>query len=306
MGLVKLRRFFCSAFLRNSGRDDEEEDLFHVKVAVPRATDHHQIHRYIAVSLDPESASTIAEFISRRLRTIKDPVEILETLLLTHRIIGADTQFHTEFAFDRHKLGICRFMKGKDPFSVFLQNYAAYLQQRTEWFVNPSDRRLKPVVNRSERRRETIVSGSVFDLLPKCQNFIEKVLNFDPGSVESIDKYLVQEVLHTVLEESFQVYGLYSDQIKKVKQLITFFDRSTPEGARVCAMLRKADEQRQDLRIFYEKCRECLRDENLKYPSMETLIMECIAAVEKSTSVAAATSTPFTASYQKFSSRMPC
>ncbi|XP_010539227.1 PREDICTED: putative clathrin assembly protein At1g33340 [Tarenaya hassleriana] len=305
MGLVKLRRFVCRAFRRNSGRD--EEYLFHVKAAVPRATDHHQSHRYIAVSLDPESASTIAEFISRRLRTIKDPVEILETLLLIHRILGAHAQFHTEFAFDRQKLGICRFMKGKDPFSIFLQNYAAYLQERTEWFVNPSDRRLKPAVNRSERRRETIVSGSVFDLLPKCQNFIENVLKFDPGNVGSVDKHLVQEVLHTVLEESFQVYGLYSDQIKKVKQLITFFDGSTPEGARVCAMLRMADEQRQDLRIFYEKCRdECLGDESLKYPSMETLIMQCIAAVEKSTSVTAATTTPFTTNYQKFSSRMPC
>ncbi|XP_010555619.1 PREDICTED: putative clathrin assembly protein At1g33340 [Tarenaya hassleriana] len=198
-------------------------------------------------------------------------------------------------ALDNLQLGRFWFMKNTDPFSVFLQSYAGFLKERSGWVLNQSDHMFEPVVDRSEPDLEP----AVLHTLTKCQGFMEKVLACAPVNVKPIDN-LVLAALRTVLEESFKIYETYTNGLKNL--FVTFFDLPMPEKARACRILRVTSQQCQDLRGFYEKCRESAVDESLDYPSVEVLDLECVTSLEEFTTASlVSTSNGF---HRKFSSRL--
>lgn len=269
-----------------------EKGFFDIEVAVVRATSHDDcpvddktMHEILfLVSNTPGSIPFLAEQISRRLAKTRDCLVAGKTLLLIHRLLRGSSrcieqQLHIAHTSGHLQIGCCWFMMSPDPPAfVFLQNYVAYLQERVGWIINQAGK-LEPVMSGGAKfsRYKEKSMDLVFHILPKCQEFIAKVLKCSPVNAWPIEN-LVQAATGNILKESFQVYMTYSDGIAALINML--FDLSRPARDLACGMLRKASQQIQDLRDLYEKCRGFAGMRSLDYPSVQAITMDHIIALE--------------------------
>uniref|UniRef100_A0A1J3D699 Putative clathrin assembly protein n=1 Tax=Noccaea caerulescens TaxID=107243 RepID=A0A1J3D699_NOCCA len=270
-----------------------EKGFFDIEVAVVRATSHDDcpvddktMHEILfLVSNTPGAIPFLAEQISRRLAKTRDCLVAGKTLFLIHRLLRGSSrcieqQLHIAHTSGHLQIGCCWFMMSQDhPSFAFLQNYVAYLEERVGWIINQAGK-LEPVMSGGTKfsRYKEKSMDLVFHILPKCQEFIAKVLKCSPVDDWPIDN-LVQAATGNILKESFQVYMTYSDGIAALVSML--FDLSRPARDLACEMLRKASQQIQDLRVLYEKCRGFAGMKSLDYPSVQAITMDHILALEE-------------------------
>ncbi|CAH2035173.1 unnamed protein product [Thlaspi arvense] len=273
-----------------------EKGFFDIEVAVVRATSHDDcpvddktMHEILfLVSNTPGAIPFLAEQISRRLAKTRDCLVAGKTLLLIHRLLRSSSrcieqQLHIAHTSGHLQIGCCWFMMSQDhPSFAFLQNYVGYLQERVGWIINQAGK-LEPVMSGGTKfsRYKEKSMDLVFHILPKCQEFIAKVLKCSPVDAWPIDN-LVQAATGNILKESFQVYMTYSDGVAALSNML--FDLSRPARDLACGMLRKASQQIQDLEVLYEKCRGFSGMKSLDYPSLQAINMDHVVALEECSS----------------------
>ncbi|KDP32474.1 hypothetical protein JCGZ_13399 [Jatropha curcas] len=293
LGTVKDHVSIGKAIIYNNLHQELGKTFSDIEIAVLRATGHdngpfddkhmHQI--LFLVSNAPSTAASIAflaEHISRRLSKTRDPLVALKTLFLIHRLLrGGNRCFEQQLRRAR----ISGHLQLQISFShhlpcSFLHKYAAYLEERIGWAINQAGK-LEPA-NYYANNKYCI--DMVFRKLPKCQVFIDKVLDCwaiyadDNTNVWSSPSQVAAMTMSNTLKESFQVYMTYCEGVAALVNM--FFDLSMPARALACRILKTAAQQTQQLHQVYENCRRVLDSKNLEYPTVEILTMDHVRALE--------------------------
>lgn len=272
---------------------NKKSGLSEIEIAIIRATGHdnspvddkHMHEILFLVSNSPDSILFLAERISRRLNRTRDRHVALKALMLTHRLLrGGNHGFERQLR-SAHFTGHLQmspgwwFSRSSDPLVCFLHKYAAYLNERMGWIINPGGK-LEPVKAPGldfgcyrERSLEL-----VFHRLPKCQLFIDKVLEFSPYDDLPSDR-LAQAAMCNTLKESFQVYMAFCEGVAALMNM--FFDLTPPARVIACDILKKASQQSVKLQELYGKCRRTIRIRNLEYPSVEVMTLDHVKALEE-------------------------
>ncbi|GKV35172.1 hypothetical protein SLEP1_g43476 [Rubroshorea leprosula] len=268
-----------------------------IEIAVLRATGHDNgtiedkyMHEILfLVSNSPGSTPFLAEMISRRLCKTRDHVVALKTLFLIHRLLRGGNRCFEQELRSAHVSGHLQmssqwFQRSSDPSLFFLHKYAAYLEERVGWIINQAGK-LEPVMSKGLESRsfgDKSVLDLVFRKLPICQAFIDRVLDCSPLDILPLDNLAVAAMSNT-LKESFQVYMKFSEGVETLLNL--FFDLTRPARALACEILKRASEQSQGLRDFYENCKRIIENKNLDYPCVQVITMDHILALEQCSSI---------------------
>ncbi|XP_048131027.1 putative clathrin assembly protein At1g33340 [Rhodamnia argentea] len=272
---------------------NKKSGLSEIEIAIIRATRHDNspvddkyMHEILfLVSNSPDSTLFLAERISQRLNRTRDCHVALKALLLTHRLLrGGNHGFERQLR-SAHFSGHLQMSPGRsfttsfDPLVCFLHKYAAYLNERMGWIINPGGK-LEPVMSPGldfgcyrERSLEL-----VFHRLPKCQLFIDKVLECSPYDDFPSDR-LAQAAMCNTLKESFQVYTAFREGVTALVNM--FFDLTLPARVIACDILKRASQQSGKLEELYGKCKRTIRIRNLEYPSVEVTTMDHVKALEE-------------------------
>jgi hypothetical protein len=118
----------------------------------------------------------------------------------------------------------------------------------------------------------------VFRKLPKCQVFIDRVLDCSPFNISPLDN-LAQAAMSNTLKESFQVYKKYSEGVAALVNM--FFDLTRAARDLACQILRRASQQSQELHNLFENCKRIIENKNLDYPVVQIVTMDHIMALEQ-------------------------
>ncbi|KAJ8759677.1 hypothetical protein K2173_009767 [Erythroxylum novogranatense] len=265
-----------------------------IEIAVVRATGHdygsiHDKHMHeilFLVSNSPGSIPFLAERISRRLSKTRDYLVAFKTLLLIHRLLRGGNRYFEHQLRGAHVSGHLQmstswFVNNSDhPSACFLRRYAAYLEERIGWVINQAGK-LEPVVSQGLEFRcyDEKSIDMVFRKLPKCQVFVDRVLECSPVHVLPSDNNLAQAAMSNILKESFQIYSTYCECIASLVNM--FFDLTMPARALACQILRRASPQSQQLHDFYENCKQIIENKNLEYPYVQIITMDHVVALEE-------------------------
>lgn len=269
-----------------------------IEIAVLRATSHENgtindkyMHEILfLVSNSKGSIPFLAERISSRLGKTKNHLVALKTLVLIHRLLrGGNRSFEQELcrAHVTGHLQISRIMCfTKSSFSEdhsyagFLHKYAAYLEERLSWLINQAGK-LEPVMFKGLEfwRYDEKSIDMVFRTLPKCQVFIDRVLQCSPHDLFPSDHNLVHAAISNTLRESFQVYMTFSEGIATLVNM--FFDLTASAKGLAIEILERASLQSQKLHDLYESCKQIVENKNLEYPSVQIISMDHIMALEQ-------------------------
>ncbi|KAI4351914.1 hypothetical protein L6164_006215 [Bauhinia variegata] len=263
-----------------------------IEIAVVRATGHDNgtiddkyMHEILfLVSNSPGSIPFLAERISRRLCKTKDRLVALKTLVLIHRLLrGGNRCFEQELrkahVSGHLQISIRCFLNNSDPSLGFLHKYAAYLEERMNWLINQAGK-LEPVMSNGLQFRpyDERSIDMVFRTLPRCQVFIDKVLDCSPVDILPSDT-LAQAAMSNTLRESFQVYMKFSEGIAALVNM--FFDLTASARGLACQILKKASLQSQKLHDLYQNCKQIVENKNLVYPSVQIISMAHIMALDQ-------------------------
>ncbi|CAN1752216.1 Putative clathrin assembly protein At1g33340 [Linum perenne] len=137
-----------------------------------------------------------------------------------------------------------------DPSIRFLHNYSAYLEERIRWVINQAGK-LEPSVTNQGLEFRSYQDKSVdmvFHRLPKCQTFIDRVLDCFPFACLPTFDTLYGATMTNILKESFQVYTTYSEGVATLMNM--FFDLTTDARVLACQILRRASRQSQLLHLM--------------------------------------------------------
>ncbi|XVF57665.1 hypothetical protein PTKIN_Ptkin07bG0000200 [Pterospermum kingtungense] len=263
-----------------------------IEIAVLRATGHDNgpiedkyMHEILfLVSNSPGSIPFLAERISRRLCKTRDRLVALKTLSLIHRLLrGGNRSFEQELR-SAHLSGHLQMSthclrKNSDSCFSFLHSYAAYLEERVRWAINQAGK-LEPVMFNGLEfgcYMEKSVD-MVFRKLPKCQAFIDRVLDCSPRDILPADN-LAQAAMGNTLKESFQVYSMFCEGIEILVNM--FFDLTRPARTLACDILKRASRQSKELHGLYDTCKQIIVNKNLEYPSEQIITMDHVLALER-------------------------
>ncbi|KAJ4824801.1 hypothetical protein Tsubulata_042983 [Turnera subulata] len=276
----------------------EGKGLCNIEVAVVRATGHdngpiddkHMHEILFLVSNSPGSIPFLAERISRRLGKTRDRLVALKTLLLVHRLLRGGNRYFEQQLRCAHASGHlqmsphCFLIKqNPEPSFHFLHKYAAYLEERIGWVINQAGK-LEPVMSQGDLEFRCYDEKSVdmvFRKVPKCQVFIDRVLDCSPFDIFPCDN-LAQAAMCNTLKESFQVYKKYCEGIAVLVNM--FFDLTRPARALACQILKRASHQSLELYEFYQNCRRIIGNKHLEYPLVQIITMDHVLALEKCSS----------------------
>ncbi|KAK2658418.1 hypothetical protein Ddye_004951 [Dipteronia dyeriana] len=249
-----------------------------IEIAVVRATGHdhgpiddkHMHEILFLVSDSPGSIYFLAERISRRLGKTRDRL----VAMLIHRFLRGGNRFFEQqlrnaYVFGHLQLSTRWLLRNSDPSVCFLHKYAGYLEERMRWIINPGGK-LEPVMSQG--------MDIVFFKLPKCQDFIDGVLKSSPFDILACDN-LAQVAMINTLKESFQVYMTFSEGVAALVNM--FFDLARPARALACDVLERASRQSQELHDLYEKSKRIIGNKKLEYPSVHSITVEHITALEQ-------------------------
>ncbi|KAG6738654.1 hypothetical protein NC652_041237 [Populus alba x Populus x berolinensis] len=272
----------------------EGKDFSCIEVAVVRATGHdsgpiddkHMHEILFLVSNSPGSIHFLAERISRRLGKTRDNLVALKTLSLTHRLLRGGNRCFEQQLRNAHASGHlqmstrCFLRNISDPSVSFIHKYAAYLEERIGWVINQAGK-LEPVMSQGDLESRCYDEKSidmVFRKLPKCQVFIDRVLDCSPFNISPLDN-LAQAAMSNTLKESFQVYKTYSEGVAALVNM--FFDLTRAARALACQILRRASQQSQELHNLFENCKRIIENKNLDYPVVQIITMDHLMALEQ-------------------------
>ncbi|KAK8692104.1 hypothetical protein V6N13_075584 [Hibiscus sabdariffa] len=263
-----------------------------IEIAVLRATGHDNgpiedkyMHEILfLVSNSPGSIPFLAERISRRLCKTRDRLVALKTLSLIHRLLrGGNRCFERELR-SAHVSGHLQMSANsfRNSSFSFLNSYAAYLEERVGWAINQAGK-LEPVMFNGLEFGcyEEKSVDLVFRKLPKCQAFIDRVLDCSPRDIVAADN-LAQAAMGNTLKESFQVYIMYCEGIEILINM--FFDLTRPARTLACDILKRASRQSKELHDLYETCKRVMENKNLDYPSVQIITMDHVLALEQCSS----------------------
>ncbi|KAK8580123.1 hypothetical protein V6N13_143253 [Hibiscus sabdariffa] len=263
-----------------------------IEIAVLRATGHDNgpiedkyMHEILfLVSNSPGSIPFLAERISRRLCKTRDRLVALKTLSLIHRLLrGGNRCFERELR-SAHVSGHLQMSANsfRNSSFSFLNSYAAYLEERVGWAINQAGK-LEPVMFNGLEFGcyEEKSVDLVFRKLPKCQAFIDRVLDCSPRDIVAADN-LAQAAMGNTLKESFQVYIMYCEGIEILINM--FFDLTRPARTLACDILKRASRQSKELHDLYETCKRVMENRNLDYPSVQIITMDHVLALEQCSS----------------------
>ncbi|KAK6246688.1 hypothetical protein QUC31_001272 [Theobroma cacao] len=268
-----------------------------IEIAVLRATGHDNgpiedkyMHEILfLVSNSPGSIPFLAERISRRLCKTRDRLVALKTLSLIHRLFRGGNRCFEQELRRAHVSGHlqmsshCFRKNSSDPSSFsFLHSYAAYLEERVGWAINQAGK-LEPVMFNGLEFRcyEQKSVDMVFRKLPKCQAFIDRVLDCSPRDILPADN-LAQAAMSHTLKESFQVYIMFCEGIENLVNM--FFDLTKAARSLACDILKRASRQSKELHDLYESCKRIIENKNLEYPSVQIITMDHVLALERCSS----------------------
>ncbi|CAN1752215.1 Putative clathrin assembly protein At1g33340 [Linum perenne] len=265
----------------------------YLEIAVVRATGHHyssniddkHMHEIFFLANSPGSIPFLAERISRRLSKTRDRLVALKTLLLVHRLLRGGNQCFEQQLRRAHASGHLQMItnwfsqNSSDPSIRFLHNYSAYLEERIRWVINQAGK-LEPSVTNQGLEFRSYQDKSVdmvFHRLPKCQTFIDRVLDCFPFACLPTFDTLYGATMTNILKESFQVYTTYSEGVATLMNM--FFDLTTDARVLACQILRRASRQSQLLHLMYDRCKKVIRNENLEYPFIDIISTEHVMAL---------------------------
>ncbi|XWS24649.1 hypothetical protein CRYUN_Cryun27aG0000500 [Craigia yunnanensis] len=265
-----------------------------IEIAVLRATGHDNgpiedkyMHEILfLVSNSPGSIPFLAERISRRLCKTRDRLVALRTLSLIHRLLRGGNRCFEQELRSAHVSGHLQmsthsFRKNSDSSFSFLHSYAAYLEERVGWAINQAGK-LEPVMfNGLEFGCYEKSVDMVFRKLPKCQAFIDRVLDCSPRDIVPADN-LAQAAMGNTLKESFQVYFMFCEGIEILVNM--FFDLTRPARTLACDILKRASRQSKELHNLYETCKRIIENKNLEYPSVQIITMDNVLALQRCSS----------------------
>ncbi|XXG72201.1 hypothetical protein AAC387_Pa07g1350 [Persea americana] len=271
-------------------------DLFcAIDIAVVRATAHNnapvdeQFVREILslVSKSPRAVTFLTRRISHGLHKTQDRIVALKTLLLVHRLLrGGARDFEQEllktYLYGNFPLNLHLFPKNSGDSIAFLHNYAAFLVERMRWVIN-QEGKLEPVLSHGSEFQfyEKKSKGTIFFRLPKCQAFLDRVMDCFPIDMTWVD-FITRVALINILRESFQVYRSLSEGITALVDC--FFDHKEPQRAMALEIYRRASSQSYKLSAFLENCKRIIGSISLEYPSIRIITMDCVSAMEESMS----------------------
>lgn len=276
----------------------EGKGYSNIEVAVVRATGHDNvsiedkhIHEILFLASNlPGSIPFLAERISRRLGKTRDCVVALKTLLLIHRLLRGGNRYFEQQLRCAHVSGHlqisfhCFLRNSSDPSFCFLNNYAAYLEERIGWVINQAGK-LEPVISQGDqlefRCYDEKSVDMVFRKLPKCQVFIDRVLDCSPFDILPSDN-LAQAAMSNILKESFQVYKKFCECVAALVNM--FFDLTRPARALACQILKRASQQSQELQDLYKNCKQIIENKNLEYPLVQVITMDHVLALAQCSS----------------------
>ncbi|OMO77545.1 ENTH/VHS/GAT family protein [Corchorus olitorius] len=304
LGSVKDHASIGKAMIYNHVH--EGKGFSDIEIAVLRATGHDNgpiedkyMHEILfLVSNSPGSIPFLAERISRRLCKTRDRLVALKTLSLIHRLLRGGNRYFEQELRSAHVSGhlqmstSCFLRKNSSDFSSFsfLHSYAAYLEERVGWAINQAGK-LEPVMfNGMEFRcyQEKSVD-LVFRRLPKCQAFIDRVLDCSPRHLLPADN-LAQAAMGNTLKESFQVYLMFCEGIEILVNM--FFELTTAARSLACEILKRASRQSIELHDLYENCKRIIENKNLEYPNVQIITMDHVLALEQCSSFMSKTPSP--------------
>ncbi|KAK6937917.1 AP180 N-terminal homology (ANTH) domain [Dillenia turbinata] len=265
-----------------------------LEIAVVRATGHdyspiddkymHEI--LFLVSNSPGSIPFLAERISYRLDKTRDRLVALKSLMLIHCLLrGGNRSFELQLR-SAHVSGHLQmstkwFPRNNSDHSLcFLHNYAAYMEERMSWLINQAGK-LEPIMPKCLDLQfyDEKTIDLVFRRLPKCQAFLEKVLNCSPLNILPSDS-LAQAAMCNTLKESFQVYKTFCEGVAALVNM--FFDLKRSARAFACDILKRASKQSQELYDMYETCKRIMGSKNLEFPYVQVIAMDHVLALEQS------------------------
>ncbi|KAJ8769942.1 hypothetical protein K2173_009024 [Erythroxylum novogranatense] len=290
LGTVKDQASIGKAMIYNY---HEVKGFSDIEIAVVRATGHdcgpiddrHMHEILFLVSNSPGSIPFLAERISRRLSKTRDSLVAFKTLLLIHRLLRGGNRNFEDRLRGAHVSGHLQmstgwFMKNSDSSVRFLHKYAAYLEERVGWVINQAGK-LEPVMSQGLEFRcyDEKCIDMVFRKLPKCQVFLDRVLECFPDHILPSDNNLAQAAMNNILKESFQVYTTYCECIASLLNM--FFDLTSPARALACQILRTASPQSQQLHDFFQNCKQIIENKNLEYQVVQIITMEHVIALEE-------------------------
>ncbi|GAA0171949.1 vesicle coat protein [Lithospermum erythrorhizon] len=268
------------------------------------------------VSDNPGSVIFLAERLTCRLAKTKDLRVALKTLVLVHRLLrggsrGFEQHLRAAYLSGHLQISLNQNIKRSNRLLQFLNNYAAHLEERLDWYINQSGK-LEPVVveviqqklhhlhqfdggndnnNYTDRESERRMESLVMRIL-KYLHFLDSIMNCSPFDLVLADKNnkgLAIAALRSTLKESFQVYMSLWDSVVTLMNM--FFD--LPKGARelACDVLKRAAKQSQELCNFYINCRGVIEEHHnyqsnnrqfvLNYPSIDIITMDHLMAMEQ-------------------------
>ncbi|KAE8727802.1 putative clathrin assembly protein [Hibiscus syriacus] len=267
-----------------------------IDIVVLRATGHDNgpiedkyMHEILfLVSNSPGSIPFLAERISRRLCKTRDHLVALKTLSLIHRLLrGGNRCFERELR-NAHVSGHLQMSATANCFRnslfSFLRTYAAYLEERVGWAITQAGK-LEPVMFNGPEFGcyEEKSVDMVFRKLPKCQAFMDRVLDCSSIDIVPPADNLAQAAMANTLKESFQVYIMYCEGIEILINM--FFDLTTPARTLACNILKRASRQSKELADLYETCKRVMENKNLEYPSVQIITMDHVSALEQCSSI---------------------
>ncbi|CAI0628297.1 unnamed protein product [Linum tenue] len=175
------------------------------------------------------------------------------------------------------------FAKNPSDHSVyFLHKYSAYLEERIGWVINQAGK-LEPLVMNQGLEFGSYDEKSVdlvFRRLPKCQAFMDRVLeSCCPFAHLPCFNTLYRAAMTSTLKESFQVYATYCECVAALMNM--FFDLTAGARALACRILRRASMQSGVLQLMYDTCEKVIGNKNLEYPVVQIMTLEHVAALEQ-------------------------
>ncbi|CAL1414142.1 unnamed protein product [Linum trigynum] len=295
LGTVKDRASIGKA--RMVHKSAEGRGFSHLEIAVVRATGHHHasnvddkhMHEILFLATNsPGSIPFLAERISRRLAKTRDRLVALKTLLLVHRLLRGGNRYFEHQLRMAHASGHLQlaapwFAKNPADHSVyFLHKYSAYLEERIGWVINQAGK-LEPLVMNQGLEFGSYDEKSVdlvFRRLPKCQAFMDRVLeSCCPFAHLPCFNTLYRAAMTNTLKESFQVYATYCECVAALMNM--FFDLTAGARALACRILRRASMQSGVLQLMYDTCEKVIGNKNLEYPVVQIMTLEHVAALEQ-------------------------
>ncbi|KAG0470961.1 hypothetical protein HPP92_015507 [Vanilla planifolia] len=275
------------ATMTKDATDGGHAILSDIEAAIARCTDHHDhppdernVNEILfLVSNAPGSITFLVRRLSEKIEASREPVVILKTLALLHRLLrGGDRFFEQDL---RLLLSSGDLRINPHPCSnTFVISYSIFLQERVEWLINQSGK-LEPV-RPGELEQQAYGDKAVEWVLHKvsrCQVLLDRIMVCIQESRSLKQSQVSAFVINTMVRESIRVYDSFCESFDIV---ISSFSE-IKKAARISALdiLRKANIQTPKLQEFYGFCKRIVTGKNLEYPSLRVITAAEISSMEE-------------------------